>query len=97
MHKRAEISKGWQIPCTSASPGKRCQFDFTGGDGGAGQIGHLPVFAHDQIVTIQGHDGGTLEAVLAVQNPDHSVVGNVRSGGLGFRVVDDQVYSFLSL
>ena len=73
------------------SAGHGCQLDLTSLDGGAGQVGQLPVLAQDQVVAVQSHDGGALGTVLTGQDPDQTIVGGLDGGGLGLGVVDDQI------
>ena len=67
------------------------QFHLTSSDGITRQIGQFPVFTQNQIPAVQGHDCSTLEAILTIQHPDQTIIGNINSGHLGFGVVDDEI------
>ena len=49
------------------------QFYLAGGDGITAQVGQFPILAQNQIAAVQGHDGSTLDAVFAVQNPNSAI------------------------
>ena len=60
--------------------GHRCQLYLAGRNRSAGQAGQFPVLAQNQVAAIEGHDSGTLVAVLAVQHIDGAVSRNVQIG-----------------
>ena len=61
-------------------------FQSTGGNGFAGQVGQFIVFAQNQVIAIQGHNGAA-HTVFACQGINLCFLGQVHGGDIGQRKV----------